>query len=269
MSQNFETCYSTLSNMKAYEGECQNFYAYFIQFSFLLPTCLSSDNNFRVSQGTLQALDSAAVLYGDHFKLHFNTALIPSVVERLSNTKQPVCDVAWRFLLTLKQVSSPFATPHLCLESQELGLMDLPPPTLLDSLIWDGFDGSPTPLLPISFSLSFGMGLMGSNGGWLFWLMVVGWFWLKVVGWLGCGCEIWDGLRLGCGCEIYGYGWVSLASLPILVVVVDVVVFVFFFFFVVVGANGGRWLILWGWSVIVGYGGWFVGVGSGVFFRLF
>ena len=63
---------------------------------------------------------------------------------------------------------------------------------------------------------------------------------------MGCGCEIWDGLRLGCGCEIYGYGWVSLASLPILVVVVDVVVFVFFFFFVVVGANGGRWLILWG-----------------------
>ena len=61
---------------------------------------------------------------------------------------------------------------------------------------------------------------------------------------MGCGCEIWDGLRLGCGCEIYGYGWVSLASLPILVVVVDVVVFVFFF--VVVGANGGRWLILWG-----------------------
>ena len=63
---------------------------------------------------------------------------------------------------------------------------------------------------------------------------------------MGCGCEIWDGLRLGCGCEIYGYGWVSLASLPLLVVVVDVVVFVFFFFFVVVGANGGRWLILWG-----------------------
>ena len=64
---------------------------------------------------------------------------------------------------------------------------------------------------------------------------------------MGCGCEIWDGLRLGCGCEIYGYGWVSLASPPILVVVVDVVVFVFFFFFfVVVGAYGGRWLILWG-----------------------
>ena len=45
---------------------------------------------------------------------------------------------------------------------------------------------------------------------------------------MGCGCEIWDGLRLGCGCEIYGYGWVSLALPPILVVVVDVVVFVFF-----------------------------------------
>ena len=28
-------------------------------------------------------------------------------------------------------------------------------------------------------------------GGWLFWLLVVGWFWLMVVGWSGCGCEIW------------------------------------------------------------------------------
>ena len=99
MSQNFETCYSTLSNMKAYEGECQNFYAYFIQFSFLLPTCLSSDNNFRVSQGMLQALDSAAVLYGDHFKLHFNTALVPPVVKRLNDAKQPIRDAARRFLL--------------------------------------------------------------------------------------------------------------------------------------------------------------------------
>ena len=34
----------------------------------------------------------------------------------------------------------------------------------------------------ISLSLSF--------GGWLFWLVVVGWFWLTVVGWSGCGCEI-------------------------------------------------------------------------------
>nr|POE81504.1 clip-associated protein [Quercus suber] len=102
------------------------------------------DNNFRVSQGALQALDSAVVLSGDHFKLHFNTTLVPSVVERLSDAKQPVRNAARRFLLTLMQVSSPSTTPHLCLESQELGLMDLPPPTLLGFLIWDGFDGSPT-----------------------------------------------------------------------------------------------------------------------------
>ena len=38
------------------------------------------------------------------------------------------------------------------------------------------------PILPISLSLFF--------GGWLFWLLVVGWFWLTVVGWSGCGCEI-------------------------------------------------------------------------------
>ena len=38
-------------------------------------------------------------------------------------------------------------------------------------------------ILLISLSLSF--------GGWLFWLLVVGWFWLIVVGWSGLGCEIW------------------------------------------------------------------------------
>ena len=83
MCQNFETCYSTLSNIRAYGQKCQNFYAYFIQFSSFLPTHLSSDNNFRVSWGTLQPLDSTTVLSSDHFKLHFNTALVPSVVERL------------------------------------------------------------------------------------------------------------------------------------------------------------------------------------------
>ena len=34
----------------------------------------------------------------------------------------------------------------------------------------------------ISLSLSFGGCGSVSNGGWLFWLIVVGWFWLKVVG---------------------------------------------------------------------------------------
>ena len=141
MCQNFETCYSTLSNMRAYGRECQNFYAYFIQFSSLLPTHFSSDNKLRVSQGPLQVLDSAAVLSSNHF----NTALVPSVVECLGDAKQPIHDAALRFLLMLMQVFSPSATPHLCLESQELGLMDLPPLTHLGSLIWDGFDGSLTP----------------------------------------------------------------------------------------------------------------------------
>ena len=145
MCQNFETCYNTLSNMRAYGQECQNFYVYFILFSSLLPTHLSSDNNFRVSQGVLQALDSATMLSGDHFKLHFNTALVPSIVKRLSDSKQPIRNTARQFLLTLMQVSSSSMTPHLRLESKELGLMDLPPPMLLGSLIWDGFDGSPTP----------------------------------------------------------------------------------------------------------------------------
>ncbi|KAM7501544.1 hypothetical protein LguiB_000448 [Lonicera macranthoides] len=74
----------------------------------LVDCCLDllKDNNFRVSQGGLLALASAAVLSGDHLKLHFN-ALIPAVVERLGDGKQPVRDSARRLLLTLMEVSSP------------------------------------------------------------------------------------------------------------------------------------------------------------------
>ncbi|XP_051142810.1 CLIP-associated protein-like [Andrographis paniculata] len=74
----------------------------------LVDVCLDllKDNNFRVSQGALQALASAAVLSGEHFKLHFN-ALLPAVVERLGDGKQPVRDAARRLLLTLMEVSSP------------------------------------------------------------------------------------------------------------------------------------------------------------------
>ncbi|XP_021907185.1 CLIP-associated protein [Carica papaya] len=67
---------------------------------------LLKDNNFRVSAGGLQALASAAVLSGEHLKLHFN-ALFPAVVERLGDAKQPVRDAARRLLLTLMEVSSP------------------------------------------------------------------------------------------------------------------------------------------------------------------
>ncbi|KAL3620543.1 hypothetical protein CASFOL_035455 [Castilleja foliolosa] len=67
---------------------------------------LLKDNNFRVSQGALQALASAAVLSGEHLKLHFNS-LVPAVVERLGDAKQPVRDAARRLLLTLMEVSSP------------------------------------------------------------------------------------------------------------------------------------------------------------------
>ncbi|XP_076898378.1 CLIP-associated protein [Bidens hawaiensis] len=74
----------------------------------LVDCCLDllKDNNFRVSQGGLQALDSAAVLSGEHLKLHFNS-LVPATVERLGDAKQPVRDAARRLLLTLMQVSSP------------------------------------------------------------------------------------------------------------------------------------------------------------------
>ncbi|KDP26431.1 hypothetical protein JCGZ_17589 [Jatropha curcas] len=74
----------------------------------LVDCCLDllKDNNFKVSQGALQALASAAVLSGEHLKLHFN-ALVPAVVERLGDAKQPVRDAARRLLLTLMEVSSP------------------------------------------------------------------------------------------------------------------------------------------------------------------
>jgi CLIP-associating protein 1/2 len=67
---------------------------------------LLKDNNFRVSQGALQALAFAALLSGEHLKLHFN-ALLPAIVERLGDGKQPVRDAARRLLLALMAVASP------------------------------------------------------------------------------------------------------------------------------------------------------------------
>ncbi|KAI4300112.1 hypothetical protein L6164_033526 [Bauhinia variegata] len=74
----------------------------------LIDCCMDllKDNNFKVSQGALQSLASAAVLSGEHFKLHFN-ALVPAIVNRLGDAKQPVRDAARRLLLTLMEVSSP------------------------------------------------------------------------------------------------------------------------------------------------------------------
>lgn len=80
----------------------------------LVDVCLDllKDNNFRVSQGALQSLDSAAVLSGEHLKLHFN-ALVPAVVERLGDSKQPVRDAARRLLLTLMQVTLAWERTYL------------------------------------------------------------------------------------------------------------------------------------------------------------
>lgn len=91
----------------------------------LVDTSLSllRDNNFRVCQGTLQALASAAALAGEHLKLHFN-ALLPAVVERLGDGKQPVRDAARRLLLALMEVlhsplvlfgASSWASVSLCM----------------------------------------------------------------------------------------------------------------------------------------------------------
>ncbi|URD78354.1 HEAT repeat family protein [Musa troglodytarum] len=71
----------------------------------LVDACMDllKDSNFRVSQGALQALSAAAVLSGEHLKLHFN-GLVPAVVERLGDGKQPVRDAARQLLITLMEV---------------------------------------------------------------------------------------------------------------------------------------------------------------------
>jgi CLIP-associating protein 1/2 len=54
---------------------------------------LLKDNNFKVSQEALQASNSAAVLFDDHLKLHFN-ALATAVINGLGDTKQPIRDAS-------------------------------------------------------------------------------------------------------------------------------------------------------------------------------
>ncbi|KAH0451999.1 hypothetical protein IEQ34_019298 [Dendrobium chrysotoxum] len=78
------------------------------EVSSLVDCCMDllRDNNFRVAQGALQALSSAAVLAGEHLKLHIN-GLVPAIVERLGDGKQPVRDAARQLLVTLMEVSSP------------------------------------------------------------------------------------------------------------------------------------------------------------------
>ncbi|RZR82630.1 hypothetical protein BHM03_00009085 [Ensete ventricosum] len=75
----------------------------------LVDACMDllKDSNFRVSQGALQALSAAAVLSGEHLKLHFN-GLVPAVVERLGDGKQPVRDAARQLLITLMELDLNF-----------------------------------------------------------------------------------------------------------------------------------------------------------------
>ena len=71
----------------------------------LVDCCMDilKDHNFRVCQGALQALSSDAVLSGGHLKIHFN-GLVPAVVERLGDGKQPVRDAARQLFITLMEV---------------------------------------------------------------------------------------------------------------------------------------------------------------------
>ncbi|KAH1262482.1 CLIP-associated protein [Glycine max] len=62
---------------------------------------LLKDNNFRVSQTTLQALSSAAIHISEHYKLHINTFFYV-VFNHLGDTKQPI-RAACCLLLTLME----------------------------------------------------------------------------------------------------------------------------------------------------------------------
>jgi CLIP-associating protein 1/2 len=75
---------------------------------------LLKDNNFRVCQGTLQALASASALSSEHLKLHFNV-LLPAIAERLGDGKQPVRDAARRLLLALMEVRLQFFSSFVAL----------------------------------------------------------------------------------------------------------------------------------------------------------
>lgn len=67
---------------------------------------LNDVSNSRVSLGAFQCLASTAVLSPDYLKLHFDS-LLPAVVGRLGDEKQPLRDAARGLLLTLMEVSSP------------------------------------------------------------------------------------------------------------------------------------------------------------------
>ena len=95
------------------------------------------------------------------------------------------------------------------------------------------------PISPLSTpyqSLSLSLGGYGSvsNGGWL----------ILVEGGGLIGLWVWD-----LGWSQIGLWWLMLG-------------FFFFFFLVAVADIGGRWFILWGWSVVMGCGGWSVSVGG-------
>ncbi|CAL5349950.1 unnamed protein product [Camellia sinensis] len=102
-----------------------------LEVTSLVDCCLDllKDNNFRVSQGALQALASAAVLSDEHLKLHFN-ALVPATVERLGDAKQPVRDAARRLLLTLMEEMYTQAGPQF---RDELQRHHLPTSLVRDS----------------------------------------------------------------------------------------------------------------------------------------
>jgi CLIP-associating protein 1/2 len=80
----------------------------------LVDTCmdLTRDANFRIAQGGLQALSAAAVVAGEHFKIHLN-GLAPAAVERLGDGKQPVREAARQLLITLMEVSPPLLSSVL------------------------------------------------------------------------------------------------------------------------------------------------------------
>ena len=70
MSQNYETCYSTLSNMRAYEQKCYN--SFIILFSFLShPNTYLSPSTTQLSLSPLWSPSLRCSLFLSHFHFFF------------------------------------------------------------------------------------------------------------------------------------------------------------------------------------------------------
>ena len=80
MSQNFETCYSTLSNTRAYGQKCYNSFDYFIYFSLSSQHISLSICNIALSLSPLWSPSLRCSLFLSHFHFFLSLSLCISVL---------------------------------------------------------------------------------------------------------------------------------------------------------------------------------------------